>query len=59
MVPMRTAPPRLAVWFLLLAAAWAYSYRLGTPALFDDPNDAQYAEVAREMVEAFIRGDEQ
>lgn len=51
MVPMRTAPPRLAVWFLLLAAAWAYSYRLGTPALFDDPNDAQYAEVAREMVE--------
>jgi len=51
MVPMPAAPPRLAAWLLLLAAVWAYSYRLGTPALFDDPNDAQYAEVAREMVE--------
>jgi 4-amino-4-deoxy-L-arabinose transferase-like glycosyltransferase len=49
-----TAPPRMALWWLLLlltVAGWAYLYRLSTPALFDDPNDAQYAEVAREMVE--------
>jgi len=51
MTSLRPAPPRLAIWLLLLAACWAYSFRLGTPALFDDPNDAQYAEVAREMVE--------
>ena len=36
----------------LLALLLALVYRLGTPPLFDDPNDAQYAEVAREMVES-------
>jgi 4-amino-4-deoxy-L-arabinose transferase-like glycosyltransferase len=35
----------------LLALLLALTYRLGSPPLFDDPNDAQYAEVAREMVE--------
>ncbi|MBI3388595.1 MAG: glycosyltransferase family 39 protein [Deltaproteobacteria bacterium] len=44
-------PPRWLVWLLFALAAWVYCNHLGTPALFDDPNDAQYAEVAREMVE--------
>lgn len=44
-------PPRWAVWLLFALAAWVYCNHLGTPALLDDPNDAQYAEVAREMVE--------
>lgn len=35
----------------LMLTVFALNYRLGTPALFDDPNDAQYAEVAREMWE--------
>lgn len=43
---------RFAVGVGLLALLFALGYRLGSPALFDDPNDAQYAEVAREMVES-------
>jgi 4-amino-4-deoxy-L-arabinose transferase-like glycosyltransferase len=38
----------------LLAVAIAYSIHLDAPALLDEPNDGQYAEVAREMV---VRGD--
>ena len=36
---------------LLALAVWACSYRLGAAPLLDDPNEAEYAEVAREMVE--------
>lgn len=45
---------RLRAWlpFVWIAAVvWMYGYRLATPVLLDNPNDAQYAEVAREMVE--------
>lgn len=42
----------LAVGAGLLVLLLALTYRLDTPPLFDDPNDAQYAEVAREMVES-------
>ncbi|MBI3759243.1 MAG: glycosyltransferase family 39 protein, partial [Deltaproteobacteria bacterium] len=52
---VREVPRRAATgWFVLLmvAGAWAYGYRLAAPALLDEPNDAQYAEVAREMVES-------
>jgi 4-amino-4-deoxy-L-arabinose transferase-like glycosyltransferase len=37
---------------LLLCAGVAFSYRLGAAPLLDDPNEGEYAEVAREMVEA-------
>jgi len=36
----------------ILALLLAFAYRLDSPPLFDDPNDAQYAEVAREMAES-------
>lgn len=36
----------------ILALLPALAYRLDSPPLFDDPNDAQYAEVAREMAES-------
>jgi 4-amino-4-deoxy-L-arabinose transferase-like glycosyltransferase len=52
---VRTAPPRhtgVLRAMLLLAAVWTYCFRLGAPALLDDPNDGQYAEVAREMFES-------
>jgi 4-amino-4-deoxy-L-arabinose transferase-like glycosyltransferase len=45
--PLRRFLYALAVLLLL----FAYGYRLGSPPLFDDPNDGQYAEVPREMVE--------
>lgn len=46
---MKAAPAVVTTWLALLA--FALCFRLSSPALFDDPNDAQYAEVAREMVE--------
>ncbi len=42
---------RGTVLLLAAVAVWAFSYRLGTPPLLDDPNEGEYAEVAREMVE--------
>lgn len=36
----------------LLLVVFAFGYRLGSPALLDEPNDAQYAEVAREMLDS-------
>lgn len=36
----------------VLVIGMAFFYRLGGYPLFDEPNDAQYAEVAREMVES-------
>jgi len=50
---MPTTRVRRAAFAILLAAAlWACTYRLGAMALLDDPNEAEYAEVAREMVES-------
>lgn len=50
-----TEPParrhRLLALLGLISAAVIHAHRLGSPVLFDDPNDAQYAEVAREMIE--------
>jgi 4-amino-4-deoxy-L-arabinose transferase-like glycosyltransferase len=40
-----------AAALLLALAVWGFTYRLGAAPLLDDPNDAEYAEVAREMVE--------
>jgi 4-amino-4-deoxy-L-arabinose transferase-like glycosyltransferase len=37
---------------LLAVALWACLYKLGSMPLLDDPNEAEYAEVAREMVES-------
>jgi 4-amino-4-deoxy-L-arabinose transferase-like glycosyltransferase len=42
---------RGTVVLLVTLAVWAFSYRLGTAPLLDDPNEGEYAEVAREMVE--------
>ncbi|GIV03740.1 MAG: hypothetical protein KatS3mg077_1493 [Candidatus Binatia bacterium] len=36
---------------LVLVIGWAFTHRLGSFPLLDDPNEAQYAEVAREMLE--------
>lgn len=44
------ARPRILAACGLCLIAIAYGFDLGVPALFDEPNDAQYAEVAREMV---------
>jgi len=52
MTPRFVGPRPLAVACGVLVVALALTYRLGSPPLFDDPNDAQYAEVAREMVES-------
>jgi len=42
-----------AAWAALLALSlWTFTYRLGAAPLLDDPNEGEYAEVAREMVEA-------
>jgi 4-amino-4-deoxy-L-arabinose transferase-like glycosyltransferase len=43
---------RYGTLVLLAVALWAFSYRLGAMPLLDDPNEAEYAEVAREMVES-------
>jgi 4-amino-4-deoxy-L-arabinose transferase-like glycosyltransferase len=43
---------RVAMGCGLLLIAFALFYRLGSPVLFEDPNDGQYAEVAREMIES-------
>jgi 4-amino-4-deoxy-L-arabinose transferase-like glycosyltransferase len=40
----------IALCTALLLAALALGYRIGSPVLFEDPNEGQYAEVAREMV---------
>lgn len=40
------------VYCAALLIAFALVYRLGSPVLLDDPNDGQYAEVAREMIES-------
>jgi 4-amino-4-deoxy-L-arabinose transferase-like glycosyltransferase len=37
---------------LLVLAAGAFTYRLGSIPLLDDPNEGEYAEVAREMVDS-------
>src|SRR5260370_31791209 len=42
---------RGAFALLLLLAVWSFSYRLGAAPLLDDPNEAEYAEVGREMLE--------
>ena len=48
-----TVRPLAAVGGALLVALLllALSYQLGATPLFEDPNEGQYAEVAREMVE--------
>jgi 4-amino-4-deoxy-L-arabinose transferase-like glycosyltransferase len=51
MQPM-TWVQRVAVAGLLVVAMWAFCYRLGAVPLLDDPNEGEYAEVAREMVES-------
>lgn len=45
MVPTVTAAALLGV------ALWAFTFRLGAFPFLDDPNEGQYAEVAREMIE--------
>ncbi len=40
-----------AIALLIAVAAWAFFFQLGAAPLLDDPNDGEYAEVAREMVE--------
>jgi 4-amino-4-deoxy-L-arabinose transferase-like glycosyltransferase len=42
---------RGAFLLLLALAVWSFSYRLGAAPLLDDPNEAEYAEVGREMLE--------
>ena len=42
---------RGALVLLVVLAASAFTYRLGAAPLLDDPNEGEYAEVAREMVE--------
>lgn len=41
----------MALLVLVALALWAFTYRLGAAPLLDDPNEGEYAEVAREMVE--------
>lgn len=43
---------RSAAVLLLVVAVCAFTYRLGGVPLLDDPNEAEYAEAAREMVES-------
>jgi len=43
--------PRSALVLLLALGFCAFTYRLGAMPLLDNPNEGQYAEVAREMVE--------
>src|SRR5689334_18791585 len=47
-----TWPQRAAFAVLLALALWVFSYGLGAVPLLDDPNEGEYAEVAREMVES-------
>lgn len=46
---------RLAPWgcaaAVLAVTLWAFTFRLGAFPFLDDPNEGQYAEVAREMIE--------
>jgi 4-amino-4-deoxy-L-arabinose transferase-like glycosyltransferase len=49
---MRIRNRQYLALILLALAAWALFYRLGDFPLLDDPNEGQYAEVAREMVES-------
>jgi len=49
---LTTWSTRVAAALLLMLAVWAFSYRLGATPLLDDPNEGEYAEVAREMVES-------
>src|SRR6266849_5896130 len=42
---------RGAFVLLLVLVVWSFSYRLGAAPLLDDPNEAEYAEVGREMLE--------
>ena len=42
---------RAALVLLLVVATWGCFYGLGAIPLLDDPNEAQYAEVARELIE--------
>src|SRR5437879_6518455 len=44
-------PHRGALLLLLTLAVWSFSYRLGAAPLLDDPTEAEYAEVGREMLE--------
>jgi 4-amino-4-deoxy-L-arabinose transferase-like glycosyltransferase len=44
--------PLLGAAIILGVAFWALTYRLGAFPFLDDPNEGQYAEVAREMVES-------
>lgn len=46
-----TLSPRSALVLLLAVAIGAFTYRLGATPLLDDPNEGEYAEAAREMVE--------
>lgn len=50
----RFAPAEHWAGAVLVLALLALFFRLGTPVLLEDPNDGQYAEVAREM---FAGGD--
>jgi 4-amino-4-deoxy-L-arabinose transferase-like glycosyltransferase len=43
---------RSAAVLLLVVAVCAFTYRLGDVPLLDDPNEAEYAEAAREMIES-------
>jgi len=49
---MSTTRKRGALVLLLAVALAAFCYRLGEAPLLDDPNESEYAEVAREMVES-------
>ncbi len=44
--------PVLGALTVLAVSGWAFTHRLGSFPLLDDPNEAQYAEVAREMTES-------
>lgn len=47
-----TRTQRCALLLLLVLCAWGFFYRLGNIPLLDDPNEGEYAEVAREMLES-------
>ena len=49
---LTTRTKRAALVLLLAITAWGFFYRLGAIPLLDDPNEAQYAEVAREIIES-------
>src|SRR5262249_27718196 len=47
-----TRSQRAALGLLFVLAVWSFSFRLGAAPLLDDPNEGEYAEVAREMLES-------